>query len=116
VAKSTDHARKAEALAESLRDERRLGRALVLLATPAWLAGDLDRGLELSQRALAIATGLNDVSLQTSANDLLGAIAQTRGSYRQSADRAFLVLHGRPRSAWLEGRRVPRLAPGVGAR
>ena len=38
LANSTDHVREAEALAESLRDERRLGQALVLLATLAWLA------------------------------------------------------------------------------
>ena len=71
--------REAEALAESLRDERRLGRALVLLANLAWTGRDLDRGLELGQRALAIAIGLNDVSLQTSVYYLLGVIGQTRG-------------------------------------
>ena len=112
LTKSTDHGRKAEALAESLRDERRLGLALVLLAAPAWLNGDLDRGLELSQRALAIAIGLNDVSLQTSASYLLGGIAQTRGSYRQSAEVLSQVaeaLQGGRRSEWLGGSRA-RLA------
>ena len=38
LANSTDRVREAEALAESLRDERRLGQALGLLATLAWLA------------------------------------------------------------------------------
>ena len=71
-AKSVDHVRQAEALAESLGDERRLGRALVGLAIRAWNWGDSDRALELGQRALAIAIRLNDASLQTSANLTLG--------------------------------------------
>ena len=86
LAKSTDHAREGEALAESLRDERRLGRALLLLVNLAWNWGDLDRGLELGQRALAIGIGLHDVSLQTSANYHLGVIGQSRGDDRQSAE------------------------------
>src|SRR5262249_8840613 len=85
-AKSADHARQAEALAESLGDERRLGRVLMVVATRAWLWGDSDRGLELGQRALAIAIRLNDVALQTSVNYHLGRSAQARGDYRQSAE------------------------------
>jgi tetratricopeptide (TPR) repeat protein len=46
----------------------------------------LDRGLALGQRALAIALGLNDVSLQTWVNFQLGAIGWVKGSYRQSAE------------------------------
>jgi tetratricopeptide (TPR) repeat protein len=83
--KSVDHARQAEALAESLGDERRLGQALVALAGRAWSWGDADRGLELGQRALTIAIRLNDVSLQTSVNLALGWSAQISGDYRQSA-------------------------------
>jgi class 3 adenylate cyclase/tetratricopeptide (TPR) repeat protein len=104
LGKSTDHAREAEALAGSLRDERRLGRAFVLLATLTWLRGDLDRGLELGQRALAIAIGLNDVSLQTSVNYQLGVIRQSRGDYRQSAEALSQVaeaLQGRRHYEWL---------------
>jgi transcriptional regulator with AAA-type ATPase domain/tetratricopeptide (TPR) repeat protein len=85
-AKATDHVRKAEALAEALGDERRLGWALMILANLAWNSGDSDRGLELGQRALTIAMGLNDVSLQTSVNYHLGVIGQARGSYRESAE------------------------------
>ncbi len=85
-AKSTDHVRAAESLAESLRDERRLGRALVLLVNLAWNWGELDRGLALGQRALGIAIGLNDLSLQTSVNYHLGVIGQIMGNYRQSAE------------------------------
>jgi tetratricopeptide (TPR) repeat protein len=85
-AKSVDHARQAEALAESLGDERQLGRATLTLAIRAWNWGDSDRALELAQRALAIAVRLGNASLQTSVNYLLGRSGQTRGNYRQSAE------------------------------
>ena len=50
-----------------------------------WASGDSDRALELSQRALAMAIALDDVSLQTSAKYRLGLFGQTRGTYRQAA-------------------------------
>ena len=56
-AKGTDHVREAEALAEALGDERRLGWALGRLTDHAWNAGDPDRALDLGQRALAISVG-----------------------------------------------------------
>jgi class 3 adenylate cyclase/tetratricopeptide (TPR) repeat protein len=84
--KTVDHARQAEVLAESLGDEPRLGRALVVLAACAWNWGDSDRALQLDQRALDIANRLNDVALQTWASNHLGWVWQTRGDYRQSAE------------------------------
>jgi tetratricopeptide (TPR) repeat protein len=105
-AKSVDHARRAAALAEALGDERRLGQALVVLATRAWLWGDSDRALELGQRARAIAIRRNDVALQTWVNYLLGWIGQTRGDYRQSAEafrRVAEILQGDRRHEWLIG-------------
>ncbi len=103
-AKSVDHARRAAALAESLGDERRLGRALAILASRAWDWGDSDHGLELGRRALAIAVRLNDVGLQMSANYALGLIGQTAGDYRQSAEvlsRVAETLQGDRRYEWL---------------
>jgi class 3 adenylate cyclase/tetratricopeptide (TPR) repeat protein len=85
-AKSIEHARQAEVLAESLGDERRLGRALLFLAQRAWHWGDSDRALELGRRALVIANRLDDVSLQASVNTRLGIIGVTNGDYRQSAE------------------------------
>jgi DNA-binding NtrC family response regulator/tetratricopeptide (TPR) repeat protein len=84
-AKSTDHVREAEALAEALGDERRQGRALVELAIRAWTAGDPDRALELGQRALALAH--EDVSLEIDASQRLGMVWQTRGNYREAVER-----------------------------
>jgi class 3 adenylate cyclase len=43
-------------------------------------------GLELARRALTIAIGLGDVSLQASANYQLAAIGNSTGDYRQSAE------------------------------
>lgn len=84
--KTVAHARQAEVLAESLGDEPRLGRALVVLAVCAWNWGDSDRALELDQRALDIANRLNDIALQTWASNHLGWVGQTTGDYRQSAE------------------------------
>jgi class 3 adenylate cyclase/tetratricopeptide (TPR) repeat protein len=84
--KTVDHARQAEALAESLGDESRRGWALVQLAICAWNWGDSDRALELDQRALDIANRLKDVALQTWASNHLGWVGQTTGDYRQSAE------------------------------
>jgi tetratricopeptide (TPR) repeat protein len=106
--KSVDHARQAEALAESLGDERRLGRALMALAVRAWQWGDSDHGLELGQRAVAIAIRLNDVSLQTSVNLTLGWGAQTRGDYRQSVEILSRVAEA------LQGDRRYELSAGTG--
>jgi class 3 adenylate cyclase/tetratricopeptide (TPR) repeat protein len=83
-AKGTEHAREAETLAEALGDERRLARALDRHAGSAYLAGDSDRALERSQRALAI--GADDVSLQASASHTLGAVWQMKGEYRPAAE------------------------------
>jgi class 3 adenylate cyclase/tetratricopeptide (TPR) repeat protein len=91
-AKATEHARRAQALAEALGDERRLARALARLADRAWNAGDADRALDLHQRALAIAIRHNDLSLQTSVNTRLGQVWQTMGDYRQTAERLRRVL------------------------
>jgi class 3 adenylate cyclase/tetratricopeptide (TPR) repeat protein len=83
-AKSTDHVREAEALAEVLGDERRRGRALAELADRAWNTGDPDRALELGQRALAFAQ--DDVSLQTWVNQRLGMVWQTMGNYGRAVE------------------------------
>ncbi len=84
--KSTEHIHEAKRLAEALGDERRLGRTLAALAVWAWSAGDPDQALELSHRALAIAIGHNDESLQALVGDRLGAIWQEKGDYRQAVE------------------------------
>lgn len=87
LTKGTEHAREAHAAAETVGDERRLGQALCDLAVCAWMAGDSDRAVELSHRALAIASGLNDNVLQMAANYVLDVLGQARGDYRDAAER-----------------------------
>jgi tetratricopeptide (TPR) repeat protein len=104
--KSIDHSRQAAALAESLGDERRLGRALAFLAIRAWTWMDSERARDLGQRALAIADRLNDVSVKTSVNYYLGWSALTRGDYKKSAEifrKSAGTLHDDHRNEWLSG-------------
>jgi tetratricopeptide (TPR) repeat protein len=84
--KTTEHIHEAKRLAEALGDERRLGRTLASLAALAWSTGDPDQALELSHRALAIAIGHNDESLQALVGDRLGVIWQAKGDYRQAVE------------------------------
>jgi class 3 adenylate cyclase/tetratricopeptide (TPR) repeat protein len=83
---STQHAREAQALAETLGDERRLGRALGRLAMRAWMVGDPDRALDLAQRTLVLATTHGDISLQAWATQRLGIVWQTSGDYRRAIE------------------------------
>ena len=85
-AKGTEHAREARLLAETLGDERRLGRALSRLGMDAWMAGDPERALELAQRALVLATAHDDVTVQASATLRLGIVRQTIGDYRRATE------------------------------
>jgi tetratricopeptide (TPR) repeat protein len=92
---STAHGRAAEALAEALGDDHRLGWALAWHTVSAWLEGDSDRALERGLRALTI--GHDDVSLQAAVNIRLGMIRQTRGEYQSAAEclrRAAQALRG----------------------
>jgi class 3 adenylate cyclase/tetratricopeptide (TPR) repeat protein len=109
LGRKRDHARRAEALAESLGDERLLARTILALAAGAWTSGDLDHALELGERGRAIARRLNDVALQTLGTYVLGLTGQTAGNYRQSADALRQV------SETLRGdRRHEVLLPGAG--
>jgi class 3 adenylate cyclase/tetratricopeptide (TPR) repeat protein len=96
-ARIMEHARQAEALAQALGDDRRLARTLLLVAAQVCNWGDPERGLDLANRALAIALGLGDGSLQASANYQLAVIGQSTGHARQSAEafgRVVEVLRG----------------------
>jgi tetratricopeptide (TPR) repeat protein len=92
LARSTEHAREAQALAESLGDEQRLGWALACLANRAWNAGEPDSALEISQRVLDIAIGQHDVDLQISANFSVGGIELVKGNYRKATERLQQVV------------------------
>jgi len=107
-AKGTEHAREARLLAESLGDERRLGRVLSRLGMDAWMAGDPDRALELAQRALVLATAHDDVTLQAWSALRLGIVWQTIGDYRR-----VIEYLGRIVEALQGDRRYERLETGL---
>ncbi len=93
----------AEALAEAVGDQRRLGRALNYKVIQFALAGDFGAALEAGLRALAIGESQADVAIQVVANGYLGR--GVRGAGR--------VPRGRPA---LRGRgRADPGGPGAGA-
>ncbi|HEU5320628.1 MAG TPA: hypothetical protein VFX28_07485, partial [Methylomirabilota bacterium] len=84
----------AEALAEAVGDQRRLGRALNYKAVQFALAGDSGAALEAGLRALAIGESQADSALQSLANGDLGRVYVARGECREAVRlcEAALVL------------------------
>jgi DNA-binding NtrC family response regulator/tetratricopeptide (TPR) repeat protein len=80
-----DHLRKAQALAESLTNRRRLGWVSAYLTDYFRLTGDQDRAIEAGERALRIAESLNDFPLQVATYTWLGQALYGRGEYRRAA-------------------------------
>jgi tetratricopeptide (TPR) repeat protein len=74
----------AEALAEAVGDQRRLGRVLNYKVVQFWLAGDFRAALQAGLRALAIGESQGDVALQVVANGYLGLVYRARGEYREA--------------------------------
>jgi tetratricopeptide (TPR) repeat protein len=78
--------REAEALAEALEDQRRLGQISVAMGWSFRVRGDYDRTIAASQRALAIAEVLGDVPLQVMARYMLGHVYRLLGDYHRAID------------------------------
>ena len=79
------HLQKAEALAESLTDARRLGWVSAYLTDYFRLTGDQNRAIEAGERALRMAESLNDFALQVATYTWLGQAFYGRGEYRRAA-------------------------------
>jgi tetratricopeptide (TPR) repeat protein len=73
----------AEALAEAVGDQRRLGRALTYKAPALSLAGDFVAAIQTGLRALAIGEAQADIAIQVVANGHLGQMYVTRGECRE---------------------------------
>jgi class 3 adenylate cyclase/tetratricopeptide (TPR) repeat protein len=86
VQRALDHLRTAEASAEHLHDQRRLGQVLASMIPCWWLMGAPERAVEYGERACAIAAALGDAGLQMSSTLSLGQAYVTMGHYRQAAD------------------------------
>jgi predicted ATPase/class 3 adenylate cyclase len=74
----------AEALAEAVGDQRRLGRALTFKVIPLGMAGDFAAAIQTGLRALAIGESQADVAIQVVANGSLGTAYRVRGEYREA--------------------------------
>jgi len=73
----------AEALAEAIGDQRRLGRALTFKALQFTLTGDCAAAIQVGLRALAIGESQADVTIQVVANGYLGLAYVARGECRE---------------------------------
>ena len=86
-AKLLERMREAEALAESLNDQGRLGQVSAYLSGYFVQAGDdALQAIETGQRALAIASAIDDFSLRIQANHFLGSAHYRRGEYDQAIE------------------------------
>jgi tetratricopeptide (TPR) repeat protein len=81
-----DHLRAAETLAQTINDQRRLGRTYAYLAEYFRMTGDLDGAVESGERALTLATTLGDFVLQVMATFFAGVAYHTLGDYRRAED------------------------------
>jgi tetratricopeptide (TPR) repeat protein len=76
----------AESLATTLGDQRRLGTVSALLAQFLVTVARHDRALEYGERALAIGTASDDLTLQLQANFSLGQAYHFLGQYHRARD------------------------------
>jgi tetratricopeptide (TPR) repeat protein len=74
----------AEALAEAIGDQRRLGRALNHKVVQSVLVGDLTGALRAGHRALSIGDSQGDVTIRVVANAYLAMAHRGRGEYRET--------------------------------
>ena len=79
-----DHLHAAEALAEVLDDQRRLGWGSLYMAQYFFITGQYDRTVTSSQRARTISTAIGDFALQISANLYLGVPYHAIGDYQRA--------------------------------
>src|SRR5712692_7361098 len=79
-----DHLQRAETLAETLADQRRLARVLSTMGYCFHMLGDPERDVASNRRALAIATSLGDFALEAAANLGLGLGYHRLGEYHRA--------------------------------
>jgi DNA-binding NtrC family response regulator/tetratricopeptide (TPR) repeat protein len=78
--------REAEALAEALDNQPRLGQISLFLSRYFSLMGAHDQAFASAQHAFALATAEGDVVLHALANDHLGQVYLFQGNYRRAID------------------------------
>jgi class 3 adenylate cyclase/tetratricopeptide (TPR) repeat protein len=84
--RSLECLREAEALAETLGDQRRIGRVSTYVAHSSWWVGDHLRAIKSGQRALAIANELGDFALGAETNYRISQAYYSLGDYGRAKD------------------------------
>ena len=78
--------REAQALAETLGDQRRLLRITADIMSYSYLVGDHRSAIESGERALSTATALQDFALQVQINSRLGRAYEFLGNYPRAIE------------------------------
>jgi class 3 adenylate cyclase/tetratricopeptide (TPR) repeat protein len=92
-----DHLRCTETLAQTLGDQRRLGRVYADMSVTFWRAGEVDHAIDYGQRTLALAATLGHVGLQARGHIHLGHAYFDAGDYAravESFERNVALLQG----------------------
>ena len=87
VGRILDHLREAEALAQTLGDQCRLGWVATYMAIHFSMIGQNEQALASGHRAVAIAAATDDVPLQVVASSYLAQAQYRAGEYRLATDR-----------------------------
>jgi class 3 adenylate cyclase/tetratricopeptide (TPR) repeat protein len=95
-----DQLRMAEALAERLEDDRRLGQVYALMTSVHSTLDELDQALATGNGALEIAERLGDLRLRIVATSHLEQAYYYRGEYKLTVESAFNNLKALP-AAWV---------------
>jgi tetratricopeptide (TPR) repeat protein len=86
AARTLTYLREAQALAEQLGDQRRLGRALSFATNCLYLLGEQASAVESGRRARTIAEAIGDFPLSTATDMYLGRAYQALGDYRRAIE------------------------------
>ena len=104
----------AEALAEALDDQARLGRVLAQMAHVLWLMGDFEGAMATGQQALALAAALGDSALQVRASIDLGQVYSAIGDFGRAAELLRRNVEATDQGVWhgpvQTCRSIPRVA------
>src|SRR5262249_18638418 len=84
--------REAEALAETLGDQRRLGRVLSHMGNCFYQTGEYERAVDVGERALRLPAALEDVALRAGTNAGLAGAYTMLGEYGRAIECATRII------------------------
>jgi tetratricopeptide (TPR) repeat protein len=109
VGRMLDNLHQAEIVAETLGDQRRLGRVLAQMTFCFWFMSDPERAVASGQRALSIASTVGDFGLEVMSNFRLGQAYFLIGDFRRAIHRFQLTLDALKGDLVFERFRMPGL-------